>query len=138
MKTAKILLYIVSISGIYFGASYILTAYTKKLVLYHSKLLGGKKFHDLGPAIGFLYSTNVAAIGFLFLSLGFTNMLLSYCLTKNNSQIWWIVLILNLTSLIPLMLANLKNGLDSPWWLNAIVIVLVITALWLSYPDNKS
>lgn len=55
-------------------------------------------------------------------------MLVKGYFSKGDNFAWWIILVMMLISLVPLLYITLNIGLYTPWWVVAIMLVLVIAA----------
>jgi hypothetical protein len=104
--------------------------------VYHQRLAQGLPFAELPPSLVTLYTTLVGVIGSLFLATAVGQLILAWHLDEEGDTraAWWALLGWNAVGLGGLLLVNLRNGLDSPWWLNGLVLALVGAALALTRP----
>jgi hypothetical protein len=135
---ARSLLYAAALPSAGFGAIYLYRAVTGSgwAAAYHERLVQGLPFAELGGPLTALYTTLVGVTGSLFLAVGVCQLVLATGIGREgrNPPAWWALLALNGVGLGGLIAVNLRNGLSSPWWLNAIVLAVVTTALALARP----
>jgi hypothetical protein len=133
LKSASIMLYVVSGVAILFGLVY---SFTPKIMSYHERFLG--MTHDqLEPKVAELLLFILKGAGAAGISIGLSlAMLVKGPLSKGDAWAWWIILVMALMSLVPLLLITLNMGLYTPWWVVGGMIMLVITALAISKPPK--
>lgn len=125
----SIMLYIVSAITVLFGLVYL---FTPKLMPYHEKFLGIPQ-KNLDPSVLKLFLFFLKGAGAAFLSVGITLFMLvkgPFC----RGDIWArrIIPVMTLVTLIPLLFITIKIGLYTPWWIIAIMILLVICSMYIS------
>jgi Na+-driven multidrug efflux pump len=134
LKIASIMLYVVAGVAILFGFLY---SFSPTLMPYHERALG-MTHEQLQPEVAALFLTLMRVIGASFLSIGVALVLLvKGPFSKGDRWAWWIILFLGLICLVPLLFITLNVGLYSPWWVVAILIILEIVALILSWSPRS-
>jgi len=140
--TARVLLTLVSIATAWFGVTYLVRAFAGGAwaAAYHQRLAGGVPFASLTPEVASLYLTLVGVIGSLFVATSVATLLLARAaLAPGGSPAAWTgLLALNGLGLTLLVATNLRNGLDSPWWMNLIVLALLGAGLSLARPARAT
>jgi len=136
-KTSIAIFIVLSLFSILFGVRYLLTSH---LMAYHENFIGETEFQlrTLNPNIVFLLLTFMRIVGSLMIAIGITSLVITLGpYRRNDSWAWWSLLILFLTSLIPLVILTFRvaegisSGRTPPWWLAAGMLVLAIAALGL-------
>lgn len=141
-RIGRTLLYVAALPSAGFGLSYLVRAFAASgwAAAYHRRLAQGLPFADLPPALATLYTTLVGVIGSLYLATAVGQLVLTWHLGKDTGRraAWWALFAWNGVGLTGLILVNLRNGLDSPWWMNALVLLLVAAALALTRPPAEA
>jgi len=134
LKIASIMLYVVAGVAILFGFLY---SFSPTLMPYHERALG-MTHEQLQPEVAALFLTLMRVIGASFLSIGVALVLLvKGPFRKGDRWASWIILFMGLICLVPLLFITLNVGLYSPWWVVAILIILEIVALILSWSPRS-
>ncbi len=135
LKIASILLYLVSALAILVGIVYLGSS---RIMPYHERYLG-MTHEQLAPKVGALLLILIKGAGVASLSSGITlALLVKGPFNKGDIWAWWIILALTLLSLVPVMLLSISMGLYTPWWLAAIMIIMVIVAMITSWSECSS
>ena len=141
-RIGRSLLYVAALPSAGFGLSYFVSAFAASgwAAAYHQRLAQGLPFAELPPPLATLYTTLVGVIGTLFLATAVGQLILAWHLDegRDTRAAWWALLGWNAVGLGGLILVNLRNGLDSPWWLNGLVLALVGAALALTRPAAQA
>jgi len=132
---SRSLLYVAALPSAWFGVTYLGHAFAGNgwAAAYHERL-AGVAYAALPPPLATLYATLVGVIGSLFLAIGIGQVVLATGLGRSHRPDtgWWALAALNVVGLGGLILVNLRNGLASPWWMNSIVLGVVLTGLLLA------
>lgn len=137
--TARLLFYFVAACTAYFGLLYLMrgAAGTAWAAAYHQRLAGGQALDGLTPSLLALYTTLVVSLGSLYLAMGAATAVLgsAAAAADGGRAAWHGLLVLNGVGWSVLLVANLsRNGLDSPWWMNGIMLVALAIGLALVRP----
>jgi hypothetical protein len=134
---ARLLLLVAALPQAYFGVAYLVHRFAGAgwAAAYHQRLAGGIEAAALAPPVAALYTTLVGVLGALWLALGIGNVLLAFALTRARAEpgAWIATLGLNLVAGGALIAVNRAAGTNSPWWMNLIVLLIVLTGLALAY-----
>mgnify|MGYP000620624737 CR=1 FL=1 len=135
---ARALFTVVAAATAWFGATYLLRAFAGGAwaAAYHERLAGGVPFDTLSPEVASLYLTLVGALGSLFLATSVATLLLARAaaVPGGSPAAWTGLAALNGLGLVLLVATNLRNGLNSPWWMNCLVLALLGIGLALVRP----
>ena len=129
-KIASLLLYIVSIAIVAFGALYIYTGFTSGLMPYHIKFLG-KTCDELPPNVCALMRTFVQIIGFAFLAIGVVFFILVQNIFSEQPSSWKMLVVITAV-LMPVILIMYRLASYTPWYIVAGILVLAIIGLILA------
>ena len=133
-QIASIGLYGVSIVAALFGLIYLLSP---TIMPYHETFLG-VTHEELDPKTAALFLALLRVAGSCFLAIAASIALLVRGLfSKGDAWSWWILLVLCLVCLVPLLFVSLGIGTYTPWWVVAILIVLVIVAAGITIPRRR-
>ncbi len=139
-RTARILFLLVAAATAWFGVTYLVRAFSGGAwaAAYHQRLAGGVGFETLSPEVASLYLTLVGVIGSLFLASSVATFLLARAVLAlgGSPAAWTGLLALNGVGFVLLVAINLRNGLNSPWWMNGIVLALLGVGLALARPPR--
>lgn len=133
LKTACILLYVVAVAEIAYGLVY---SFIPTLFPYHERYLDFP-LNELPPHVVPLYLLIYRGVGAAMISMGATlAMLVTGLLSKGNRWAWWTIAVMMGLTLIPLLFITLSVGPYTPWWGAGILIAVVGTALFISWPHT--
>lgn len=136
-RASRLLLYLAALPSLYFGLVYLVRVFlgTGWAANYHERLAAGLPYAEVPAPIAALYTTLVGVLGALFLAIGAAQIvLIAGTDLARITAAWQSLAVLNGVALGGLIAVNLRNGLDSPWWMNAIALVLVAIGLSLARP----
>ncbi len=134
MKIASIMLYTASILTMILGLIY---SITWKLLPYHEKFLG-KTLEQLDPKVGIALIQSTRVMGAGALAVGTILLILTKGpFARNENWTGWAILVMMMIFLLPLLKVTLTIGLSSPWWLVVIMIILTVSAFFLSKSESS-